>query len=69
MVRQAFMQGLAAVRVAGLAAKGNDVAVLAAQIVFERRSVGKENDSRFPVEGPLYAERLILEAFAAGATE
>lgn len=65
-VDAAFREGLRLVREKGLPAKGTDVPVLAALKVFEARSRGKETDARFAVQGPQYACRLILEAFAVG---
>ena len=65
-IEAAFLAGLASVRASGLPAKGNDVAVLAARAVFEKRARGKEFDDRFPTDGPLYARRVILDAYSLG---
>lgn len=63
---EAFKLGLEMVQKAGLDAQPHDVAVLAAFFVFDRRARGKEMDERFPEQGPLYAKKLILEAYASG---
>jgi len=63
---EAFKKGLALVREAGLPAKGNDVAVLAAWNVFQKDAKGKECDERFPEQGPLHAKRLIILAYSKG---
>lgn len=64
---QAFKAGLELVRQDGIPAKGNDIAVLAAYNVFSRHAAGKECDPRFEAEGPQYARRLIIMAFARGS--
>lgn len=63
-IEDAFRAGLESVRASGLPAKGNDIPVLAAHSVFTTRANGKEHDPRFPTDGPVYARKLILEAFA-----
>jgi hypothetical protein len=63
-VDEAFKQGLALVREAGLPAQGGDIQVLAAWFVFEKACKGKEFDPRFPEEAPLYAKWLILIAYS-----
>lgn len=62
----AFMAGLAAVRAAGLPASGNDVQVIAAHRVFTQRAEPMEDDPRFDHDAPIFAKRVILEAYAAG---
>ena len=67
LTQEAFIAGLQMVREAGLAAKGNDTAVLAAGRIFEKVAAGKEHEERFAKEGPQYAKQLILLAYANGA--
>ncbi len=65
---QAFTAGLDMVKAAGLPASGKDIPVLAAYRVFIRKSRGLETDDRFATDGPLYAKKLILTAYAHAPT-
>ncbi|MDE2101311.1 MAG: hypothetical protein KGL39_28955 [Patescibacteria group bacterium] len=66
-IDEAFRAGLALVQKAGLAARGTDVQVIAAHDVFTRAARPVEHDARFPADGPRYAMRIILEAYARPA--
>ncbi len=65
-VEEAFRRGLELVREAGLPAKGTDRAVIAAETVFRKRATPVQADPRFPADGPIFAKKVILEAYAAG---
>lgn len=70
-VDEAFKEGMRLVReVMNLppekAIRGSDIACLAAYNVFVRRCRGKESDERFEADAPLYAKRIILEAYSKG---
>lgn len=64
-VEEAFLAGLAAVKAAGLKAKGTDIPVIAARNVFNKACFGKDTDPRFDEQGPQYAYKTILQAYAA----
>lgn len=67
-IDEAFLAGLDLVRRAGLAVRGTDIRVLAAERVFTAHAAPVRRDPRFSIEGPQYAKQLILEALALDAT-
>jgi hypothetical protein len=66
-VPDAFLEGLHRLQASGLDVHANDVPVIVASDVFERRCSGKTGDPRFPEQAPRYAEMVILECLVAYA--
>ncbi len=66
-VDEAFRAGMQMARDKGMPISGSDVQIIAAMNTFERAARGKEFDPRFPEQGPQYAYRLIIFAYASPA--
>ncbi len=74
-VDEAFKEGMRLAREAlglpkgDLDLKGTDIALLAANTLFNARAHDKTDHPDFPTQGPLYAKALILRAYATPGTD